>query len=52
MAKEQYIKIYDRVCAEQHFNICKGIGAKLSNELSYEYLPKLVETNHEAKVTI
>ena len=52
MAKEQYIKIHDRVCAELPFNIRKGIGIKLSNELSYEHLPKLVETSHEVKVTI
>ena len=25
MAKEQYIKRHDRVCAPLHFNICKEI---------------------------
>ena len=32
MAKEQYIKRHDRVCAELHFNIYKEIGVKLDNE--------------------
>ena len=26
MAKEQYVKRHDRVCAQLHFNICKEIG--------------------------
>jgi hypothetical protein len=25
LTKEQYIKRHDRVCAQQHFNICKEI---------------------------
>jgi len=32
MAKEQYIKRHDSVCAELHFNIYKKIGVKLDNE--------------------
>ena len=26
LAKEQYIKRHDRVCAQLHFNICKETG--------------------------
>jgi hypothetical protein len=29
LAKEQYIKRYDRVSAQLHFNICKETGVKL-----------------------
>jgi hypothetical protein len=29
LAKEQYTKRYDMVCAQLHFNICKEIGVKL-----------------------
>jgi len=29
LAKEQYIKRHDRVCAQLHFNICKGKGVQL-----------------------
>jgi hypothetical protein len=36
LAKEKYIKRYDRVCAQLHFNICKEIGVKLDNKYSYD----------------
>ena len=29
LAKEQYIKRHDRVCAQLHFNICKETGVQL-----------------------
>jgi hypothetical protein len=29
LAKEQYIKRHDKVCAQLHFNICKEIRVKL-----------------------
>jgi hypothetical protein len=32
LAKEQYIKIHDRVCAEQHCNAYKEMGVKSDNE--------------------
>ena len=32
LAKEQYIKRHDRVCAQLHFNICKETGVKTDNE--------------------
>ena len=32
LEKEQYIKRHDRVCAQLHFNICKGTGAKLDKK--------------------
>jgi hypothetical protein len=40
LAKEQYIKRYDRVCAQLHFNICKETEVKLENEHWYEHVPK------------
>jgi hypothetical protein len=30
LAKEQYIKRHDRVCAQIHFNTCKGTGVQLA----------------------
>jgi hypothetical protein len=44
LAKEQYIKRHDRVCAQLHFNICK--------ELWYEHVPRSVKTSEVGKVTI
>ena len=32
LAKEQYIKTHDRVCAQLHFNICKKTGVKLDKK--------------------
>jgi hypothetical protein len=32
LAKEQYIKRLDRVCAQLHFNICKETGVKLDQK--------------------
>jgi hypothetical protein len=29
LAKEQYLKRHDRVCAQLHFNICKETGVQL-----------------------
>jgi hypothetical protein len=52
LAKEQYSKRHDRVCAQLPFNICKEIGVKLDSELWYEHVPKSVETTQEGKVTI
>jgi hypothetical protein len=52
LAKEQYIKRHDRVCAGLHFNIYKEIGVKLDSELWYEHVPKSVETSQEGKVNI
>ena len=31
LAKEQYTKRHDSVCAQLHFNICKEIGVKSDN---------------------
>jgi hypothetical protein len=33
LAKEQYIKRHDKVCAQLHFNICKETGVKLEKAL-------------------
>jgi hypothetical protein len=52
LAKEQYIKQHDRVCAQLHFNICKELGVKLNSELWYAHVPISVETSQVGKVTI
>jgi hypothetical protein len=52
LAKEQYIKMHDRVSAELHFNICKEIGVQLDKEHWYEHVPKSVETTQGGKITI
>jgi hypothetical protein len=52
LAKEQYIKRHDRVCAQLQFNICKETGGKLDSELWYEHVPKSVERHQEGNVTI
>jgi hypothetical protein len=51
LAKEQYIKRHERVCAQLHFNICKKIGVKLNNKHWYDHVPKSVKISHESKVT-
>jgi len=45
LAKEQYIKRHDTVCAKLHFNICKETGVQLDKEHWYEHVPKSVETS-------
>jgi hypothetical protein len=45
LAKEQYIKRHDRVCAKLHFNICKETGVKLDKRHCYEHVPKSIETS-------
>ena len=40
LAKEQYIKRHDRVCAQLHFNICKETGVKLHKKPWYKHVPK------------
>jgi len=47
----EYIKRYDRVCVQLHFNICKKTG-KLRHQHWYDHVPKSVETSHEGNVTI
>jgi len=39
LAKEQYIKRHDRVCAQLHFNICKETGAQLDKKQWYDHVP-------------
>ena len=51
IAKEQYIKRHDIVCAQLHFNICKEIGVKFENKHYYDHIPRPVQTSHEGKVT-
>jgi len=52
LAKEQYIKRHDRVCAELHLNICKETGIQLDKKHWYEHVSKSLETSQEGKVTI
>jgi hypothetical protein len=52
LAKEQYIKRHDRVCAQLHFNICKETGVKLDKKHCYEHVPKSIQTSQGGKVTI
>ena len=52
LAKEQYTKRHDRVCAQLHFNICKEKGVQLDKKHWYEHVPKSVETSQGVKVTI
>ena len=52
LAKEQYIKKHDRVCAQLHFNIRKKAGVKLDKKHWSEHVPKSVETSQGGKVTI
>jgi len=52
LAKGQYIKRHDRVCAQLHFNICKETGVQLDKKHWYEHVPKSVETSQGGKVTI
>ena len=51
MAKEQYTKSHDSVCAQLHFNICKETGVQLDKKHWYEHVPKSAETR-QGKVTI
>jgi hypothetical protein len=50
LAKEQYIKIYDRVRAQLHFSICKGTWVQCATNCCYEHVPKSVETSQCGKV--
>ena len=52
LAKEQYTKRHDRVCAQLHFNICKETGVQLDKKHWYEHVPKSVETNQGGKVIV
>jgi len=52
LAKEQYIKRHDKVCAQLHFSICKETGIQLDKKHWYEHVPKSVEASQGGKVTI
>ena len=45
LAKEQYIKRHDRVCAQLHFNICKETGVQLEKNTDMNMYRKSVETS-------
>jgi len=50
LAKEQYIKRHDRVCAQLHFNICKETAVQLDKKHWYEHVPKSAEASQGGKV--
>ena len=52
LAKEQYIKRNDRVCAQLHFNLWKETEVQLDKKHWYEHVPKPAETSQGGKVTI
>ena len=41
LAKEQYIKIHDTVCAQIHFNVCKETGTQLDKKHRYGHVQNL-----------
>ena len=49
LAKEQYVKRHDRVCALLHYHIYKEIGVKLDNKHWHDHVPKSFETGHEGQ---
>jgi hypothetical protein len=52
LAKEQYIKRHDSVCAQIHFNICKETGVHSEKKHWYEHVPESVETGQGGNVTV
>ena len=52
LAKEQYIKRHDTMCAQIHYNICKEIGVRVDTKHWHGHVPKSVETAQGVKVTI
>ena len=49
LAKEQYIKRYDSVCAQLYLNIFKEKGILLDKKHWFEHVPKSVEPFKEAR---
>jgi hypothetical protein len=47
LAKEQYIKRHDRVCAQPHFNICKETGVQLEKKSLERTCPKISKNRPE-----
>ena len=45
LAKEEYIKKHERVCAQLHVNIYKETGVQLDKKHWYDHVPKSVETS-------
>ena len=52
VAKEQYIKRHDTVCAQLHCKICKETAVQLDKKHRYEHVPKSVVIIQEGKVTV
>jgi len=52
LAKEQYTKLHDSMCAQLHFNICKETGLQLDKKHWYEHVLQSVETSKGDKVTL
>ena len=49
LAKVQYIKRHDKVCAQLHFNMRKETGVQLDKKHWYEHVSKSVETSQGAR---
>jgi hypothetical protein len=52
LAKEQYMKMHDRLSTQLHFNICKETEVQLDKKHWYEHVSKSVETSQGGEVTI
>ena len=52
VAKEQYVKRHDRVCAQLHCNMCNETVVQLDKKHWYEHVPKSVEKSQGGNVTI
>ena len=52
IAREQFIKRHNRVCAQLRVNIRNEIAVKWDNKHWYDHVLKSVETSHEGKIAI
>ena len=51
LAKEQYTKRHNSVCAQLHFNMCNETGVQMDKKHWFEHEPKSVETSKGSKGT-
>ena len=52
LAKEQFIKIHDRLCTQLHFNICKEAGVQLDKITLVRTCAKISRNKSRDKITI